>query len=151
VVIALFFPSFFGDDAVNVMPESDVQGVLAFYQSARPGTIFSVADNAPGNINGRYDQFGSQILYGPGGLISGPALFVSNAAAFTNVIQANDPNRSEPSYVLITKSMETYGIEYGFLSSVDLAKLRQTLTRAPGWFQAYNAHGVTAFELPPGG
>jgi hypothetical protein len=58
VVIALFLPSFFGDDAVNVMPESDVQGVLAFYQSANPGTIFSVADNAPGALSGRYNLFG---------------------------------------------------------------------------------------------
>jgi hypothetical protein len=151
MVIALFFPSFFGDDAVNVMPKSDVQGVLTFYQSARPGTIFSVADNAPGNINGRYNLFGSQLLYGPGGLISGPKLFVSNAAAFTQVIKQNDLNRDEPTYVLITKSMETYGVEYGFLSSTDLQSLRHMLSRAPGWFQAYNAHGVTAFELPPGG
>jgi hypothetical protein len=47
--------------------------------------------------------------------------------------------------------METYGVEYGFLSSVELGDLRHMLSGAPGWFRAYNAHGVTAFELPPGG
>jgi hypothetical protein len=151
VVIALFLPSFFGDDAVNVMPQSDVNGVLAFYQSARPGTIFSVADNAPGNINGRYNLFGSQILYGPGGLITGPKLLVSNAAAFTRLVKKNELNPDQPTYVLITKSMETYGVEYGFLSSGQLADLRRMLGRAPGWFQAFRADGVTAFELPPSG
>ena len=82
-VIILFIPAFFGQDAVNVMPESDVQGVLGFYQSAQPGTIFSVADNAPGALNGRYNLFGSVSLYGPGGVIGGPKLLVSNAAGFT--------------------------------------------------------------------
>jgi hypothetical protein len=151
VVIALFLPSFFGDDAVNVMPQSDVQGTLAFYQTARPGTIFALADNFPGNIDGRYNLFGLQFLYGSGGLITGPKLHVSNAAAFTRVIESNDPKRSEPSYVLITKSMQTNGIEYGFLTSTDIRDLRAMLNRAPGWVRVYDAYGVTAFELPPSG
>ncbi len=149
--IALFFPSFFGQDAVDVMPQSDVQGVLGFYQSARPGTIFSLADNAPGSINGRYNLFGSVFLYGPGGVITGPKLDVSNAAALTRIIKQNNPNPDQPTYVLISKAMENYGNLYGFFSSADLAKLRQTLSRAPGWFEAYNADGVTAYELPPSG
>jgi hypothetical protein len=151
VAIALFIPSFFGDDAVNVMPQSDVQGVLAFFDSARPGTVFGLADNAPGNLNGRYNQFEGQTLYGPGGLIGGPKLLVSNASAFTRFIMKNDLSPNQPTYVLITKSMETYGLEYGFLTAADLQKLRTMLEHAPGWFVAYNAHGVTAFELPPSG
>jgi hypothetical protein len=151
VVIALFLPSYFGDDAVNVMPQSDVQGVLGFYQSARPGTIFSVADNAPLQLSGRYNLFGSVLLYGPGGVITGPQLDVSNAAAFTRLIKQQTLDRNQPAYVLITKSMEKYGSLYGFLSAADVRNLRHTLSRAPGWFEAYNAHGVTAFELPPSG
>jgi hypothetical protein len=92
-----------------------------------------------------------QFLYGPDGLVKGRSLFLSNAAAFTRVVQKNDLNPNEPSYVLITKSMETYGAEYGFLGSADFAKLRTMLGHAPGWFEAYNSHGVTVFELPPGG
>jgi hypothetical protein len=151
VAIALFLPSFFGDDAVNVMPQSDVQGMSAFYQSARPGTIFSMADNAPGDLNARYNLFGSQFLYGPGGLVTGPRLYLSNAAAFTRLIKKNDLNPDQPTYVLITKSMETYAAEYGFLDASNVQELRTMLGRAPGWFEAYNAHGVTAFELPPSG
>jgi hypothetical protein len=152
VVIALFIPAFFGDDAVNVMPQSDVLGTQAFYQSARPGTIFGLTDNFPGQIGGRYNLFGvPQFLYGGDGIIPGPKLLVSNASAFTRVIEKNDPNPNEPSYVLITKSMETNGLEYGFLSSTDIAKLRTMLNRAPGWVRVYHAHGVVAFELPPSG
>jgi hypothetical protein len=151
VVIALFLPSYFGDDAVNVMPQSDVQGVLGFYQSARPGTIFSVADNAPLQLSGRYNLFGSVLLYGPGGVITGPPLDVSNAAALTSLVKQQTLNRNQPAYVIITKSMENYASEYGFLSAADVRRLRHTLSRAPGWFEAYNAHGVTAFELPPSG
>ena len=151
VVTALFLPSFFGDDAVNLMPQSDVQGTLAFYQTARPGTIFALADNFPGNIDGRYNLFEMQFLYGAGGLITGPNLYVSNATAFTRVIEHNDPTPGEPSYVLITQSMLTNGLEYGFLTSTDIADLRGMLNRAPGWVRVYNAHGVTAFELPPSG
>jgi hypothetical protein len=152
VVIVLFIPAFFGDDAVNVMPQSDVQGTLGFYQSARPGTIFGLADNFPSDIDGRYNLFLPVLfLYGSGGIITGSNLHVSNAAAFTRVIEKNDPKPNEPSYVLITQSMETNALEYGFLSSSDIADLRTMLKSAPGWFEAYNAHGVTAYELPPGG
>ena len=102
-----------------------------------------------GNAQGRYNLFGSVFLYGPGGVIGGPKLLVSNAAGFTRLIEKYALNPDQPSYVLITKSMETYGDEYGFLSSSDLQNLRHMLSSAPGWFQAYNAHGVTVFELPP--
>jgi hypothetical protein len=151
VAIALFFPSFFGDDAVNFMPESDVQGVLGFFQSAQPGTVFGLADNAPGNLNGRYNLFKGLVLYGPGGVVTGHKLYLSDAAGFTRVIEKNDLNRGQPTYVLITKSMETYSAMYGFLNADEIREVRKMLSRAPGWFQDYNADGVTAFELPPTG
>jgi len=148
-MIALFLPAFYGDDSVNVMPQGDVQGTLAFYQTARPGSLFAAVNNYPNDINGRYNLFPPQYLYGQGGVISGSDPLVSNAAAFTRVIESNTANPRQPSYVLITQSMVTEGTQYGLLTSKDFSKLNHMLDHAPGWRRIYDVDGVTAYELAP--
>jgi hypothetical protein len=147
--IALFLPSFFGDDSSYEMSKSEVQGVLAFYRSALPGTIFGADSNFPSQISGRYNLFGEKTLYGQGGIVAGPNSLSSNGIALTQAIEDNDPKPDEPVYVLITPSMQAYGTANGFLHPHELRDLSQTLNNTQGWFRDYNSQGLTVFELPP--
>jgi hypothetical protein len=146
VVIALFIPSFFGDDFSYVMPRSEVRGVLAFYQSAHAGTIFAADDNFPAQINGRYELFPEQILYGQGAVLSGSG---TSAAEITRAVVASNTKPDEPAYILIASSMQAYGTEFGFLGPHELQNLTKTLNDAPGWSRIYNTQDLTIFELPP--
>jgi hypothetical protein len=150
LAVALFFPAFFGNDSSNVMTPGEVQGVLTFYQTALPGTIYAAADNFPEDISGRYNLFGEALLYGGGGVLTGNKKPVtSDASQITRTIRKTNPDPGEPAYVLITPAMLQLGIADGFLDANDLAALTKTLNNAPGWFRLYHADGVTVFELPP--
>jgi hypothetical protein len=149
VAVILFFPAFFGNDYSYVMSQSEVEGTLAFYQSAPPGAMFIADDNFPSDIDGRYNLFPELILYGQGGVLDGPKPLTSNAVAITRAIEAYNPQPGEPEYVLISPSMQEFGIAYGFLYPHELQDLSRTLNHAPGWFRIYHAQGLTVFELPP--
>jgi hypothetical protein len=150
LAVALFFPAFFGNDSSNVMTPGEIQGVLTFYQTARPGTIYAAVNNFPENIGGRYNLFGEEYLYGTGGLLNGKGkLVTSDASKITSTIRKANPHPDEPAYVLITPAMLQLGISDGFLDANDLADLTKTLDKAPGWFRLSHADGVTVFELPP--
>jgi hypothetical protein len=146
-VIALFIPAFFGDDYSNVVSQSEVQGVLAFYQSAPPGTIFAADANFPSQMNGRYNLFAEVALYGAGGILAGAK--PPGAAALTQDIEGADPEPDEPAYVLISSSMQAFGTAYGFLAPNELRNLSKTLDGAPGWFRIFQNQSLTVFELPP--
>jgi hypothetical protein len=149
LAVALFFPSFFGNDSSNVMTPGEVKGVLSFYQTALPGTIFAANNNFPENVSGRYNLFGEEVLYGSSGILNGKAGPVtSDASKITSAIRKNTPP-GQPAYVLITPAMLQEGIADGFLDATDLANLTRTLSHAPGWFRLSDRDGVIVFELPP--
>ena len=149
VIIALFFPAFFGDDFTYVMSKNEVQGAVSFYQSAARGTVFQADDNFPDGINQRYDEFPGESLLGPGGVLNPNHPPISNAAQLTKVIKFNDHKPDEPAYVIITNEMQAFGTAYGFLKPNELQTLKTTLNNAPGWFRIYNTPGFTVYELPP--
>jgi hypothetical protein len=149
VVIALFFPAFFGDDYSYVMSKGEVQGSAAFYQSAAPGTVFIGDGNFPSGINQRYNDFPEVDLFDNGGILFVPNPPLSNAAALTQAIVANNPNPKEPAYVILTNSMQAFGTAFGFLYPGEIQKLQTTLDSAPGWIRIYDKQGFTVFELPP--
>jgi hypothetical protein len=149
ITVALFIPAFFGNDYSDFMSRGEVNGVLAFYQTAPPGTIVAAADNYPGNINGRYPLFGEQVLFGAGGILSVKHPMISNGVALTLAIEQQDPNPKQPEYVLISSSMQAFGTSYGFLAPHELQTLSTTLDHAAGWFRIYHTQDLTVFELPP--
>ena len=146
VVIALFFPAFFGDDYSYVMSKNEVQGAVSFYQSARPGTVFEADTNFPDGINQRYNQFPGAALLGPGGILDRDHPPISNAAQLTKAIEKHDFKPGEPAYVIVTDEMQSYGSAFGFLKPNELQRLKTTLDKAPGWFRIYNTPGFTVYE-----
>jgi hypothetical protein len=164
IVVALFFPAFFGDDAVYVMSKAEVQGVSAFYQSASPGTIFVPDGNFPGDINGRYNQFPTVGLYGPGGILTpvnpaNPA--PTTAAAITNVMRGEEKKLvkqehlspqllEQPIYLILSNGMQTYGTAYGLFSPDKVQKLTNAFDQpGTGWIRILQNQDVTIFELAP--
>ncbi len=145
VAIALFFPAFFGDDSSYFMSTNAVQGSLAFYNSAAPGTLFDVDANFPSAIN-RYNDFPEIDLYGTNGILKHP---VYNGTTLTKIIERANPRPNQPTYIIFSDSMQAYAIAYGFLPSNGVARMRNAINDAPGWFQIYNKPGFTVFELPP--
>ena len=45
LVLALFFPAFFGDDASNIMTKSETDIIYQFLQTAKLGPIYSAGDS----------------------------------------------------------------------------------------------------------
>jgi hypothetical protein len=149
IVIALFFPAFFGDDYSYVLSKNEVQGSLSFYQSAARGTVVLADGDFPDNINERYNEFPELTLYGIGGILDAAHPPTSQAAKLTKAIEAHVQKSDEPTYVIITNSMQANGNEFGFLKPHELQHLKKTLDNAPGWFRIYNSPGFTVYELPP--
>jgi hypothetical protein len=145
VVVTLFFPAFFGNDASYIMSKGTVDGTLAFYESASPGVIFAGDGNLPAYINGRYNEFPVFSLLGPGGIMAGG--HSPSSQAVIDAISSNDPNPNRPVYVMITPSMQAYGTAYGFLVPNELAELSNKLNSSSSWVRIYNKPGLTVFEL----
>ena len=57
IVLSLFLPAFFGDDAYNVMSVTEVTSVTSFLQQAPPGTIYAGIENAPFQDTWNYNEF----------------------------------------------------------------------------------------------
>ena len=57
IVIALFFVAFYGDDAFDTFPQSEVTAIQSFLQSARPGPVYVAEDNVPASDTDRYYLF----------------------------------------------------------------------------------------------
>jgi hypothetical protein len=149
VILALFFPSYFGTDYATVMPKGEVEGVLAFYQTAPAGTLFAADNNFPSGLNGRYDLFVEKYLYGSGGILPANKSYVNDGLGLTRAIDRNDSNLHEPVYVMISSSMQAYGTAYGFLVPHELDELNTTLHRTSGWSRIYHTQELTVYELPP--
>ncbi len=154
IAVGLFFPAFFGDDAIYAMSKAEVQSLSAFYQFASPGTIFAPDGNFPGEINGRYNLFPIEALYGPGGLLTLVKPRPTTAVAITQVIEENETKGrrlGEPTYLIISDSMQAYGTEYGLFPPDKLQELTDAFDSAPGWIRILHEQGITIFELPPTG
>lgn len=148
VIATLFFPAFFGLDAVNYFPSSQVVAIRQFYRTATPGEIFAGDANFAWSVTGRYNEFPVEQLFGDNTLLSYASRVPSSASAITQLVTRYTPP-GEPAYVVLTATMQTYATTYQAAAPGELATLAATLRRAPGWSLAFSAPGVTVFEYPP--
>ena len=148
IALALFFPSFFGDDQFDVMTKGEVTEVTAFMQTARAGPIFCAFENAPVSDTARYNLF-------PIGWVFGTYGVVGNAIAkpeIANVV-AWDAERytggREPAYLMVTPSMVTYSRYLGYPAR-DVTVLLTSLAHSHLWKVVVDQSGTIIYELPPG-
>ena len=63
-VLTLFFPSFFGDDSFNVMPESEVTAMTSLQQNYPVGPVYSAIENGAEEDTSRYNLFSWLTVFG---------------------------------------------------------------------------------------
>ena len=150
LVLVLFFPAFFGDDASNVMTQSEVTVIYNFLQHAPLGPIYLAAGNAPLEDTARYNLFQLPTVFGS----QDGAPLVSNATSNLASIIARDSltytKNQEPAYVLISPSMISYSEAYGGPSASSFTILLDSLKHSPKWKLLAQEDGTAIYELPAG-
>jgi hypothetical protein len=148
LILALFFPAFFGDDGFNNMPEPEVTTVTSFLNNAPAGPVYCAIDNAPLADTARYNLYPLIPIFGSFSLI-GTARVTPD---ILSVIAANSlvfTNNSQPAYVIVTPSMIAYNQAYRVTASSSFAMLLNSLAQSRSWKLIVHRDGIMIYELPP--
>jgi hypothetical protein len=148
VVLALFFPSFFGNDNYNVMPASEVTALTSFQQNAVPGVIYAAIGNGPFLDTGNYNLIDVTNVFGSYGA-AGKGPIKSNVGANILNTVLRQTSRSEPVYIVIAPSMVAYDRAYSVVPVSAFAVLERSLANTPPWQLVLRQGGTEVFELPP--
>jgi hypothetical protein len=148
VVLALFFPSFFGDDTFNRMSGAEVATITSFERAADPGPVYAALDNGPFDDTSRYNLFPLEPVFGPYSLLGAQPATPDIATIIANVaLKQTDGVR--PAYVVVTPSMVAYNSAYMYTRPGSFATLRSSLARSPLWTLIADRSGTVIYELPP--
>lgn len=150
LVLALFFPAFFGDDASNVMTESEVMVIYHFLQHAKLGPIYCAGDNAPTEDTYRYPDFPLPTVFGTQ---DGDPLVTKATPDLADIIAKDSlsyTKNKEPAYVLISPSMIAYSVAFGETQPSSYTILINSLKKSPKWKLLVQQDGTSIYELPPG-
>lgn len=148
IILALFFPSFFGDDAFNYMTRAEVNETAAFWLHAQPGHVFLPLDAVPIADTWRYNLFSWSPIFGSTLYQSSVPPTYSIAEQLAQKADAKTHGH-EPAYVIITPNMVAYNNAYGITSPASFFILLDSLRRSHSWKLVLNRAGVIIFELPP--
>jgi len=149
-VLALFFVAFFGDDALYTFPQSEVNTVTSFLQTARPGPIYVAEANVPGGDTANYNLFQVNSIFGSMG---GTPLADQATPGIAKLIAENSTQYTqgrEPAYVLIAPSMVPYNAAYAQAPPDSFEILQTSLAHSREWKLIANSDGTIIYELPPG-
>jgi hypothetical protein len=149
IVIALFFVAFYGDDAFDTFPQSEVNALLAFQQHAALGPVYVAEDNLPAADTDRYYLFPVINIFGAR---EGTPLVNKATPDIASVIAKDSKTVTqgrEPAYVVIAPSMVTYNAAYGQAPPDSFTILRESLARSKEWKLIVNQDGTLIYELPP--
>jgi hypothetical protein len=149
VVLALFFPAFFGDDSFNVMSKTEVDTITSFLQTARIGPVYSAVDNAPLQDTAKYNLFPLPAIFGT---LGGPPVTTRATPDIATVIaqisRAYTHGR-EPAYVLVSPSMIAHSHAYGEAPPDSFTILLNSLAHSRDWKLVVDRDGTIIYELPP--
>jgi hypothetical protein len=144
--LTLFFPSFFGDDSFNVMPESEVTAMTAFQQNYPPGLVFSAVENGAQEDTAQYNEFSWLTIFG--GVLEPATLATSDIASVLAQTANGYTNGKQPAYVVVAPSMETYNRAYGVTYSASFTTLLNSLAQSKDWKLIVKDNGTYIYELP---
>ena len=150
IVIALFFVAFYGDDAFDTFPQTEVNALLAFQQYARLGPVYVAEDNVPAADTDRYYLLQVSSIFGSR---NGTPLVQKATPGIASVIATNSKTLTQgkaPAYVVIAPSMVAYNAAYGQVPPDSFTILQESLARSREWKLIVNQDGTLIYELPPG-
>jgi hypothetical protein len=157
VALTLFYPAFYGDDAMNVMSRSEVTTLNAFLRTAKPGPIYCAIKRAPLVDTARYDLFPVGQIFGATGLLgtigtgplpAHPARTLRLASRLANDMLAR-VGSNQQAYVVISPSMLAYNAAYRIVNPEMFTILERSLRRSIYWQQVVSRSGTVIFELRP--
>ena len=148
LILALFFPAFFGDDSFNTMPQQEVATVTSFLQSAPVGPVYPAIDNAPLADTARYNLFPLKAIFGSNSLMGEAP--VNSGHRQLDRRQLCDLTRGvQPAYVLVSPSMIAYNRAYEATPPKSFTTLLSALAQSHAWKLIVNQAGTMIYELPP--
>ena len=151
IVLAMFFVAFFGDDAFDTFPKTEVNATLSFLQSARPGPLYVAEDNVPAEDNAGYYLFPLINIFGAR---DGTPVVAEATPDIADLIAANSTaytqGGKDPAYVLIAPSMVPYNTAYAQAPPDSFEILQTSLAHSKAWKLIVNTGGTVIYELPPG-
>ena len=146
-VLTLFFPSFFGDDSFNVMPESEVTAMTSLQQNYPVGPVYSASGNGAEEDTSRYNLFSWLTVFGdvvaPGAPVNADIanVIAQNAYGYTGGLQ--------PAYVVVAPSMVAYNASYATVTAASsFSTLLNSLARSHVWKLIDKVGGTYIYELP---
>jgi hypothetical protein len=151
VVLGMFFVAFFGDDAFDVMPQTEVNTLLAFQQHAPLGPIYTAAGNSAFLDTAKYNRFQLFTIFGS---LDGAPVVNKATPNIANVLARNSTiytQGRQPAYVVVAPSMIAYSKTYNEVPPQYFNILLASLARSSKWkLLTNNGHGTIIYELPPG-
>lgn len=150
IVLAMFFVAFFGDDAFDTFPQTEVNAITSFQQNATLGPVYVAEDNIPASDTARYALFQWINIFGTR---DGAPLVDKVTPDIANVIAEDSKTITQgrqPAYVLIAPSMVPYNAAYGQAPPDSFSILRTSLAHSKEWKQIVNQDGTVIYELPAG-
>jgi hypothetical protein len=146
LAIALFFPSFYGNDSSNEMPQDQVNTLLAFQESAIPGPILCPIVNLPVSDTANYNLFPVGAIFGSGGVLGINPVTPAIASFLARTMEYYTAGK-QPAYVVITPSMKAYNQAYGTISPNSFGILLASLAKSPYWTPIVNHNGTIVYRL----
>jgi hypothetical protein len=146
IAVALFFPSFFGNDGENVMPQDQVNTLLDFQDSVQPGPVIMPFINLPISDTARYNLFPTGQIFGEGGAMGNKAA-TPDIATFLARTMHEYTNGQGPAYLVMTPSMVAYNEANGFVSPNDFNILGSALAKSPYWKLITSKNGTVIYQL----
>jgi hypothetical protein len=148
VVLALFFPAFFGDDLSNVMTVGEVTSVTSFFESATPGRIYSPLDHSPLNDTWRYNYFPITALFGDKAMYQKDYIGKHIAARLAGAAWSQ-LGKYKAAYVVITPSMLAFNEAYQVTTTGRLSLVIREMSVSPYWTLLYSRGGTLIYRLSP--
>ena len=149
VALSLFFPSFFGDDGINVMPQAEVVTLTSFLTHATPGTIYVAAGGAPLRDTARYNQFHIKDIFGKKHGVLGALPVGPEIADVVAIMAHKRHNPNKPAYLVVAPSMLAHSMAYQETPASSFRILLISLAHSPYWKLVRSRGGTVIYELLP--
>jgi hypothetical protein len=144
LAIALFFPAFYGNDAVNSMTTREVNDLIKFQQTAEPGVVLVPFGNFPFSDTAQYNEWPLGGIYGSYGIVQGP---VSGDIATYLARSVNEDLGNTTAYIVVTPSMVAYNKANAVTFPQNITDLVSALGKSPYWHSIVNDNGTVIYSL----
>ncbi len=144
LAVVLFFPSFYGYDAQNIMTTSEVNALVKFQQTAKPGVVLMPFENLPFSDTAQYNEWPLGVIYGTYGVVQGPISGDITAYLARSVIVDLG---NAPAYIVVTPSMMAYNQANAVTFPENITSLVAALEKSPYWHRIVSEDGTVVYSL----